>query len=223
MRQIDPEGDDYATNHLVVMGHSMGGVLTHSLVSDSGYKLWDGVVKVRPEKLNAPRVSQEVLENMFIFRHDPRVKRVIFISVPHRGSAIADNWIGDIGQHLYHADSKLNDALSPLLATHRSVIHPFLVGLAETGKISSIRTLSGKSPALQALATLPPKVPFHSIIGQKKEGPKEQGSDGVVPYTSSHLDGAESELIVKHGHGAFRNAAAVAEVRRILRLHIGVK
>jgi hypothetical protein len=223
LRMIDPDGNDYATNHLFVLGHSMGGVLTHTLVSDSGYKLWDEVVKVRPEKLHAPSVSQKTLEDLFLFRHDPRVKRVIFISVPHRGSAIADNWIGDIGQRLYHADEKLNHALSPLLAAHRSVIHPFLVGLAETGKISSIRTLSGKSPALQALASQPPKVPFHSIIGQKKDGPKERGSDGVVPYSSSHLDGAESELIVKHGHGSFRNEAAVAEIKRILRLHVGVK
>lgn len=223
LRMIDPEGNDYATNHLFVIGHSMGGVLTHTLVSDSGYKLWDSVVKVRPDKLHAPAISQQTLEDLFLFRHDPRVKRVIFISVPHRGSAIADNWIGDFGQSLYRADPKLNETLGPLLENHRDVIDPFLLNLAQAGKISSIRTLSGKSPSLMALSTIPPQVPFHSIIGQKKDGPKEEGSDGVVPYTSSHLDGAESELIVKHGHGSFRSDAAVDEIRRILRLHIGVK
>jgi pimeloyl-ACP methyl ester carboxylesterase len=223
LRKIDPEGNDYATNHLFVIGHSMGGVLTHTLVSDSGYKLWDGVVKVRPDKLHAPPISQQTLEDLFLFRHDPRVKRVIFISVPHRGSAIADNWIGDFGQSLYRADPKLNETLGPLLENHRDVIHPFLVDLAQDGKISSIRTLSGKSPSLMALSGIPPQVPFHSIIGQRKDGPKEKGSDGVVPYTSSHLEGAESELIVKHGHGSFRNEAAVAEIKRILRLHVGAK
>lgn len=223
LRMIDPEINDYATNHLFVIGHSMGGVLTHTLVSDSGYRLWDGVVKVRPEELHAPPISQQTLEDLFLFRHDPRVKRVIFISVPHRGSAIADNWIGDIGQYLYRADPKLNETLGPLLENHREVITPFLVDLAQHGKISSIRTLSGKSPALMALSTLPPRVPFHSIIGQKKDGPKEEGSDGVVFYSSSHLDGAESELIVKHGHGSFRSDAAVAEIKRILWLHVGMK
>ncbi|RBP39639.1 triacylglycerol esterase/lipase EstA (alpha/beta hydrolase family) [Roseimicrobium gellanilyticum] len=223
LRMIDPEGDDYATNHLFVIGHSMGGVLTHTLVSDSGYKLWDGVVKVRPDKLHAPPISQQTLEDLFLFRHDPRVRRVIFISVPHRGSAIADNWIGDFGQYLYRADPKLNETLGPLLENHRDVIAPFLVGLAQAGKISSIRTLSAKSPSLMALSTLPPRVPFHSIIGQKKDGPKETGSDGVVPYASSHLEGAESELIVKHGHGSFRSPDAVTEIKRILRLHVGTK
>lgn len=47
---FDPSGSDFATNHLVVLGHSMGGIMTYTLLCDSGYKLWDSVITVRPER-----------------------------------------------------------------------------------------------------------------------------------------------------------------------------
>ena len=86
------------------------------------------------------------------------------------------------------------------------------------GRFSAVRTLSPKSTALIALSKLPIEVPYHSVIGQRHPGPKERGSDGVVPYWSSHLDGAKSEVIVRSGHGVFRNPEAVQEIIRILRL-----
>ena len=43
-------------------------------------------------------------------------------------------------------------------------------------------------------------------------------SDGVVPY--SHLEGAQSELIVDSGHNAQTNAEAIKEVDRILKVNL---
>ena len=45
-----------------------------------------------------------------------------------------------------------------------------------------------------ALSQLPIEVPYHSVIGQRRPGPRERGSDGVVPYWSSHLDEAQCRL-----------------------------
>lgn len=220
LKQIDPEGDDFATNHLVIIGHSMGGILTHTLVSDSGFKLWDAVIKVRPDQLKISAESKAALEPVFIFKRDPRVRRVIFISVPHRGSNWADNFIGDLGQTLYRPDQKVQSVFTDLLERHEEYVHPFIVDLHKSGKISSIRTLSARSPALMALSELPPGVPFHSIIGQRRLGLPESSSDGVVTYRSSHLDGAESELVVHAGHNSFRKSEAVAEIKRILYEHL---
>jgi hypothetical protein len=47
----------------------------------------------------------------------------------------------------------------------------------------------------------------------------EQGG-GVVAYWSSHLDGAQSTRIVPSGHGTHQNPEGIAEVRRILLLHL---
>ena len=129
--------------------------------------------------------------------------------MPHRGSPIADNWIGDLGQNLYRADSELQEAFRSLVENHRDQINPFMIRLVKEGKLSSIRTLSANSPALMALA-----------IGQIKPGPAHLGSGGVVAYSSSHFEGAESELIVRYGHEAFLHPDAVAEIKRILHMHL---
>ena len=217
---LDPSGRDFATNNLVVLGHSMGGILTHTLICDSEYKLWDKVVTVRPEVFSSDANTSSVLNTIYLFEREPRVRRAILISVPHRGSSIADNWIGNLGQSLYHADREVQEAFRSLLENHLDQINPFIVRLIKEGKLSSIRTLSANSPALMALAAIPPAVPFHSIIGQKIPGPVHTGTDGVVTYTSSHLDGAESETIIPFGHEAFLHPAAVTEIKRILRAHL---
>lgn len=59
----------------------------------------------------------------------------------------------------------------------------------------------------------------HSIIAGNSEGPLEEGTDGVVKYTSAHLDGMDSEFIVRSGHSCQSNPHTIGEVRRILLLH----
>jgi len=46
-------------------------------------------------------------------------------------------------------------------------------------------------------------VPFHNIIGDRGLNGGTRSSDGVVPYSSSRLAGAESEKIVPVGHTFF--------------------
>jgi len=83
---------------------------------------------------------------------------------------------------------------------------------------TSIQGLSPRSPLLNGLAKLKITVPYNSIIGNqgKNNVPLAKSSDGVVPYWSSHLDGAESEIIVPTGHDAFDSPKSVTEVLRIL-------
>jgi hypothetical protein len=64
-----------------------------------------------------------------------------------------------------------------------------------------------------------PGIPCHSIIGDRGGGDTSNSSDGVVPYWSSHLQGARSELIVNSDHGAQYNQQAIREVERILKTY----
>jgi hypothetical protein len=73
---------------------------------------------------------------------------------------------------------------------------------------------------------LAPGIPYHSIIGDRGKGGnlnhvKPVSTDGIVPYWSSHLDGAQSELIVPSDHWSNQNPQAIAEVNRILKQHLG--
>jgi hypothetical protein len=77
------------------------------------------------------------------------------------------------------------------------------------------------SPLITGLAEIPvaPGIPAHSIIAVRGDGPLEDASDGVVRYESAHIEGVESELVVRSGHSVQSNPQTVLEVRRILLLH----
>jgi hypothetical protein len=90
---------------------------------------------------------------------------------------------------------------------------------------NSIDTLSPNNRFVRGVNKLPiaPGVTFHSIIGDRGKGDTPNSSDGVVPYWSAHLDGAASEKIVPSGHSSHQHPEGFAEVKRILKLHAGLK
>jgi hypothetical protein len=88
---------------------------------------------------------------------------------------------------------------------------------------NSIERLSPDDPFIRTFNTIPTVsgVPYHSIMGDRGKGgnkdrTKPVSNDSFVPYWSSHLDGAQSELVVPSRHSAHQNAKAIEEVRRIL-------
>jgi hypothetical protein len=87
---------------------------------------------------------------------------------------------------------------------------------------TGLNDLDPDSPFIQALGSSRIKegVIYHSIIGDREQADYAGGSDGVVPYSSSHLDGAASEVIVHSGHSVHRSPAAMRELLRILRRHL---
>ncbi len=87
--------------------------------------------------------------------------------------------------------------------------------------MTSADGMSPDNPLLKALAEIPlaPWVKGHSIIAVKGDGDPKLGNDGVVEYTSAHLDGMESEFIVRSDHSSQLNPLAIDEVRRILLEH----
>ena len=108
---------------------------------------------------------------------------------------LSRSFIGFIGNSFTRLNPMLERGFCRLARENQEAMTPE-AALFYNGRFSAVRTLSPKSPALIALSELPIEVPYHSVIGQQYPGPKERGSDGVVPYWSSHLDGAQSEVIV---------------------------
>jgi hypothetical protein len=204
---------------IILVGHSMGGLVSRLMVTDSNMVLWNGYFAKPPTEVSMDPETKKFVESLLIFRHRPEVSRVIFISTPHRGSGIASNWIGRIGISLV----KLPDSMTK---TEAAVV-PFKRGASteKVGKLhfpTSIDTLSPKNWFVLALNTLPiaDHIPYHSIIGDRGRGDTPNSSDGVVPYWSSHLEGAQSERIVPSDHGAHQNKEGIDEVHRILLLNL---
>ncbi|WP_211922515.1 esterase/lipase family protein [Solidesulfovibrio aerotolerans] len=213
---FDPTGSNPAFNNMLIVGHSMGGLLTKDMVQDCGDLLWNTISKTPVAQLALPPDIQEQVEKLFFFKRLPFVTEVIFISTPHRGSEMALGTIGKIGKALVTLPLTLVKASATLFTSlARHGMH-----LPITGVPTGIDGLSPKNPLLELTAAMPVAVPFHSIIGNEAKGGVAGGSDGVVPYRSSHLDGAASELIVKSGHGAHEHPLAIREVRRIMLEHM---
>ena len=89
-----------------------------------------------------------------------------------------------------------------------------------TGSCYSVQTKQARI-FLHAMNSIPmtPGVPYNTIIGDRGRRDSPNSSDGVVPYWSSHMKGAESEHIVPSDHSAHQNPKAIAEVLRILKAH----
>jgi hypothetical protein len=87
---------------------------------------------------------------------------------------------------------------------------------------NAIDTLSPKNNFVVAMNKRPPAdaIPYHQIVGDRGRGNSPNSSDGVVAYWSSHLDGARSTKIVPSDHGTHQNPEGIAEIRRILKLHL---
>jgi hypothetical protein len=170
-----------------------------------------------PEQTEMPADSKRLMEQAIILKHRAEVGRVIFMSAPLRGSDLARNWIGRIGSMLVKTPSKL------ILVgqTMRENMKPDPAALKLKGFPNSVDTLAPNNRFVMAINKIPitPGIPYYTILGDRGRGDSPDSSDGVVPYWSSHLDGARSEFIAPSNHGSPLNPQAIAEVHRILKLN----
>jgi pimeloyl-ACP methyl ester carboxylesterase len=204
-------------NHkrIVLIGHSMGGMICRLMLTDAGDKIWRDYFGTPPAKTPMANEPRKQIEETLVFNHRSDVERAIFISTPHRGSKLATGWIGRIGSALVRTPREfvsMYASTKPLL-----IADPAARTLNRMP--NSVDTLEPNDRFVQSVDKLPitSGIPYHSIIGDRGRGDTPNSSDGIVPYWSSHLDGAKSELIVHSDHGAQYNQEAIREVERILK------
>jgi len=202
---------------MVVVGHSMGGCISRTLITDTGNKLWTEGFGKPPEQTEMPAESKRLLEQAIVLKHRPEIGRVIFMSTPHRGSDLASNWVGRIGSMLVKTPSKL----LTIGQTIREAAAPDPAALQLKRFPNSVDTLAPNNRFVVAInkVRITPGIPYYTILGDRGRGDSPNSSDGVVPYWSSHLDGARSEFIAPCNHSSPLNPQAIAEVHRILKLN----
>jgi pimeloyl-ACP methyl ester carboxylesterase len=221
--EFDPQGTSPGFDNMVVIGHSMGGLLSKMLVQDPGSKLWDAIWKTPPDKLNYPKgTSQKKLfEEMLLYKPLPYIHRAVFIATPHRGSDISTNFIGRLGSWLISLPTFLTQTTTDVFTLNHAQLN-FDAGAFLSKAPTSIDQLSPKAVVLQTTSEIPMSstVPYHLILGIRdaKQGPGS--SDGVVRYESGHISGAISEKLVPANHSCLEHPLTILEVKRILLLHL---
>ncbi len=216
----DPEGRNPAFQRMVICSHSMGGLLSKLQVLTARGRLWNAVSATPLDDLKIPEADKEMLRRALELERLPFVTRVVFMATPHRGSKLATGLIGYVGASMISEPATIEAvqaAVKPALRAEFRSMGGGAFGRATTG----IGNLDPDNPMQREIVTwpYPPEVTIHSIIGNE-EAAEPGGTDGVVAYWSSHLDGVESEKMVKSGHSVHQTMAGIEEVRRILLLHL---
>jgi pimeloyl-ACP methyl ester carboxylesterase len=215
LARIDPDGTDSALRRMVLIGHSQGGLLVKLMAVDLESQIREAYLSRPLEDLRVSEDTRDVLRRTFTVRPLSFVHRVVFIATPQRGSYVSGKWLA-------HQLGRLVRLPGTLLRASREALTqlPALAASSE-GRLGSVYAMTPGSPLIKLLAPAPlaPWVVSHSIIPVKGDGPVAQGDDGVVKYASAHIDGVESELVIRSGHSVQAHPEAIQEVRRILIEH----
>ena len=214
------KGHDKQLRRMVVVGHSMGGLLTRSSITRPGTVLYDEFFPVPIDQLKVSRQTRGLIEAMTLYQPLDEPSRVVFMAVPHRGSPLANmmfsNWISRL---IRLPKSLTIELLDNTLQTVETIVEG---GEPAEFLPTSINSLSPANRANLALNNLPlpEHITCHSIIGDRGRGDTPESSDGVVPYWSSHLNPVASETIVPSNHSVQEHPDAAKELKRILLLHL---
>lgn len=217
--RYDPERQDPALQQMLLIGHSMGGLVSKLQVTHSGTILWDQVANRPFEQVRGDQTTLNDLRDAFFFEPVPMVKRVVFIGTPHGGSSWASRAVGRLASGLALDPPSLRSEHRQLMQANPGVFAPYLQQKIPT----SVDLLEPQSPLLAGMRNLnfSPHVQTHSIIGTGGSLAWGEPTDGVVTVASARHPGDVSERQINVRHNDLqRSSESVAEVLRILREHL---
>lgn len=210
-----------SAKNAVLIGHSMGGIIARLLVSDAN--LTQPALKMLNNRKFDKFKDDPIFESRLTIQSVPNFDRAIFISAPHRGTAFADRWFTLAARRIIKLPGAFLGALAESIDDRNLNAKSFLKDMGHGLIQNGPSDLSYTSNFTKLTENIMPKkgMVYHSIMGNITDSTDPNVmTDGIVPYTSSHLDGAVSEKIIKGGHSIQETPEAVLELRRILRLHL---
>ncbi|NOZ39638.1 MAG: hypothetical protein GXP24_05365 [Planctomycetes bacterium] len=221
---VDPRHENPALDQMVLVGHSMGGLVSKLQTVDSGNEFWNTLSEHPFAEVNADNEVRAGLQRTFFFDPNPSISRVITIATPHRGSDFANATTRWIGRKIIKIPSMILQGKSQLLARNPG----FFRSDAPFNVTTSIDSLVPDSPLLPVLLTAHTGswVRYHNVVG---DAPKKgitgwfshDRGDGVVSVASARLEQAVSQITVAAEHSkVHRDPKSIMEVRRILLQHI---
>ncbi len=220
---VDPLGHDAALDQMVLVGHSMGGLIANMQVVNSRNDFWHIVSDKPVARLKADQKTRLALDRTFYFNSSPSVRRIITIGTPHRGSYFANDVTRYLADKLISVPERMTSRFTMLRLQNPG----FFRDTQMLDTATSLDSLSPEAPILPVLisAQRPPWVKYDNIVGRLPRDDWQVrlfgDGDGVVPYKSAHLDFANSEIEVPAEHDeVHRHPQTILQVRTILQQHL---
>lgn len=221
-REVDPQRQAPALDEMVLVGHSMGGLISKLQTVESADAFWHTMSDHPFAELKADPDTERALATTFYFRPNPSIRRVITLGTPHRGSPFANDLTRWAGDKLIALPHKMMERQNELLTQNKN----FFLPNAPIDVKTSIDSLSPDSPVLPTLLTARPGpwVSYHNVVGHDPNPGWHKyivgDGDGVVALSSARLDNTpqlESQIIVPADHmNVHRHPQSILEVRRVL-------
>jgi pimeloyl-ACP methyl ester carboxylesterase len=216
--QLDSSGSDPALRSIVLVGHSMGGLIAKLQVTYSDELVWSRLANRPLEQIITTEPTRAWLAETCYFDPTIEVSRVVFIASPHCGSLCSSAMIGK-GAALLVEPSPQQAALhQQLIRDNPETFNP----MVERRFPTSIDMLTPSSPLLEAMQQmrLRPGVRLHNIVGVSHPVSLDGPSDGVVSVHSASHPGSDSTLAINAPHTKVHQTLATsAEILRILACH----
>jgi pimeloyl-ACP methyl ester carboxylesterase len=220
---LDPDNASAPLQRMVLVGHSMGGLVSMMQTLEMGDRVWRLVSDKPFAELKADPAVKDELSRIAFFAPNRSVARVVTIGTPHHGSKFANEYTQWLGQKLIDMPFKLANNFRGLERDNP--------GYFRSSDLLSIRTsidsLAPDCPLFRVLEGTPraPWVKYHNIVGLLEEGGVLRriagAGDGIVPFRSAQLADVESEVVVPATHTfVHRHPQSILTVRELLFAHM---
>lgn len=222
-KTLDPNRRTPALDQMVLVGHSMGGLVSKLQTIESGDDYWRLLSDKPFADLKADPETRDKLAATVFFHPNPSVRRVVTIGTPHRGSDFANDYTRWLSRKFISLPEMLVRATQGLTRNN-----PDFFKNTDLLTIStSVDSLAPDSPVLPLILKSPhaPWTKYDNIVGViEGDGglvsSLAAGGDGVVTFQSSHLDDVDSETAVTADHvNVHRHPKAILAVHDILLQH----
>ena len=221
--EVDPQRVNPAMDEMVLVGHSMGGLISMLQTIDSGDRFWD-ILSDRPiSELQGDAETKAALQEMFYFKANPSIKKLITLATPFKGSDFANRTTQWISQRLITLPTLITSDFGKLAIQNSDILKdPYFLT-----RSNSIDSLATTNPMFKVIAEseLPKRLSFHNICGRldktgvfrRQTAADSDVGDGVVALSSGINERAESQVYVAAEHSTLhQQPGSILEVRRLL-------
>lgn len=209
---LDVDANSPSAKDTLIIGHSMGGIISRLLVSDADISAQ--AIPLMSYEQNLQLQRNPIIRERFIFKPLPSISRAIFIAAPHQGSELADKWYADLVKKLVKLPNTFFEQVDIRIKDLKGT-----KGIINSGPDDLVPSSNFMKQTHQIMPVA--GVKFHSIIGNNTTSNVfAKMTDGIVPYSSSHLAGAQSEIVIRGGHSIHEKPETLIELRRILHEHL---